>query len=73
MNPHEQLIDKHLAKSGVRWQRDVVVNFLDLQIALVEADKGIAIIPSLGLQVCRNRKVVMSPRLRDRAKARARD
>jgi LysR family carnitine catabolism transcriptional activator len=58
--PHQQLIDEHLAKTGVRWQRGVVVNFLDTQIALVEADEGIAIIPSFGLPVSRNRSVVMS-------------
>jgi LysR family transcriptional regulator, carnitine catabolism transcriptional activator len=33
---------------------------MDTQIALVEADEGIAIIPSYGVPVCRNRKVVMS-------------
>jgi LysR family transcriptional regulator, carnitine catabolism transcriptional activator len=59
-SPHQRLIDKHLRKTGVRWQRGLVVNFLDTQIALVEADEGIAIIPSFGLPVCRNRKVVMS-------------
>jgi len=32
------------------------VNLLDTQIALVEAEEGIAIIPSFGLPACRNRK-----------------
>jgi LysR family carnitine catabolism transcriptional activator len=58
--PHQQLIDEHLARTGVRWQRGVVVNFLDTQIALVEAAEGVAIIPSFGLHACRNRKVLMS-------------
>jgi DNA-binding transcriptional LysR family regulator len=58
--PHQQLIDEHLAKTGVRWQRGVVVNFMDTQIALVEAAEGIAIIPSFGLPACSNRRVVMS-------------
>jgi DNA-binding transcriptional LysR family regulator len=58
--PHQQLIDEHLAKTGVRWQRGVVVNFMDTQIALVEAAEGIAVIPSFGLPACSNRKVVMS-------------
>ncbi len=57
---HQQLIDKHLAKTRVVWQRGVVVNLLDTKIALVEADEGIAIIPSFGLPACGNRKVVMS-------------
>jgi LysR family transcriptional regulator, carnitine catabolism transcriptional activator len=58
--PHQQLIDKQLAKSGVAWKRGQTVNLLDTQIGLVEADEGIAIIPSFGLPACRNRKVAMS-------------
>jgi LysR family transcriptional regulator, carnitine catabolism transcriptional activator len=58
--PHQQIINKYLAKTGAVCQRGVLVNLLDTQIALVEADEGIAIIPSFGLPVCRNRKVVMS-------------
>jgi LysR family carnitine catabolism transcriptional activator len=58
--PHQQLIDKQLAKSGVAWKRGQTVNLLDTQIGLVEADEGIAIIPSFGLPACRNRKVTMS-------------
>ena len=58
--PHQQLIDKQLAKSGVAWKRGQTVNLLDTQIGLVEADAGIAIIPSFGLPACRNRKVTMS-------------
>jgi LysR family carnitine catabolism transcriptional activator len=49
-----------VAKAHVEWQRGVVVNFLDTQIALVEANEGIAVIPSFGLPACRNRKVLMS-------------
>jgi DNA-binding transcriptional LysR family regulator len=57
---NQRLIDQHLKKAGVVWQRGLVVNLLDTQIALVEADEGMAIIPSFGLPVCRNRKVVVS-------------
>jgi LysR family transcriptional regulator, carnitine catabolism transcriptional activator len=59
-NPYQQIINKHLAKTGAICQRGAVVNLLDTQIALVEADEGIAIIPSFGVPVCRNRKVLMS-------------
>jgi LysR family carnitine catabolism transcriptional activator len=59
-SPHQQLIDKQLTKSGVQYQDGGVANLLDRQIALVEADEGIAIIPSFGVPACRNRKVVMS-------------
>ena len=60
INPHQQIINKYLAKTGAVCQRGPVVNLLDTQIALVEADEGIAIIPSFGVPVCRNRRVVMS-------------
>jgi LysR family carnitine catabolism transcriptional activator len=60
INPHQQIINKYLAKTGAICQRGAVVNLLDTQIALVEADEGIAIIPSFGVPVCRNRKVLMS-------------
>ena len=59
-HPHQQLIDKHLVQAGVRVQIGSVVNLLDTQIALVEAEEGIAIIPSFGMPACRNRKVVTS-------------
>jgi LysR family carnitine catabolism transcriptional activator len=59
-HPHQQLIDKHLTQAGVKVQIGSVVNLLDTQIALVEAEEGIAIIPSFGMPACRNRKVVMS-------------
>jgi LysR family transcriptional regulator, carnitine catabolism transcriptional activator len=59
-HPHQQLIDKHLAQAGVKVRIGSIVNLLDTQIALVEADEGIAIIPSFGMPACRNRKVVMS-------------
>ena len=58
--PHQQLIDKQLEKSGIAYRRDQTVNFLDTQIGLVEAEQGIAIIPSFGLPACRSRKVSMS-------------
>ncbi len=59
-HPHQQLIDKHLAQAGVKVNIGSVVNLLDTQIALVEAEGGIAIIPSFGMPACRNRKVVMN-------------
>jgi LysR family transcriptional regulator, carnitine catabolism transcriptional activator len=59
-HPHQQLIDKQLAQAGVNVQLGSTVNLLDTQIALVEAEEGIAIIPSFGMPACRNRKVVVS-------------
>ncbi len=59
-HPHQQLIDKHLAQAGAKVQVGSVVNLLDTQIALVEAQEGVAIIPSFGMPACRNRNVVMT-------------
>jgi DNA-binding transcriptional LysR family regulator len=59
-SPVQQIVDKQLKKTGVVCRRSGVVNSLDTQIALVEADEGVAIIPSFGLPACRNRRVAMS-------------
>jgi len=58
--PLQQLIDKHLARAGVADQPSLVLNYLNTQVAMVEAGQGVAIIPSYGQLACRDRKVVMS-------------
>jgi LysR family carnitine catabolism transcriptional activator len=58
--PHQLVIDKQLAKTGVICRRGQVVKLLETQIALVEASEGTTIIPSFGMLACRNRKVTMS-------------
>jgi DNA-binding transcriptional LysR family regulator len=58
--PVQQLVDKHLAQAGIVSQPNIVLASLDTQIAMVEAGMGIAVIPSFGLLVCRNRRVTMS-------------
>ncbi|MGA3371089.1 MAG: LysR family transcriptional regulator [Terracidiphilus sp.] len=57
---YQLIIDKQLAKAGVTVARGQVVKLLETQIALVEANEGIAVIPSFGMLACRNRKVTMS-------------
>jgi DNA-binding transcriptional LysR family regulator len=59
-HPHQQLIDKQLARARVAVRVASTVNLLDTQIALVEAQEGAAIIPSFGIPACRSRKVVVS-------------
>lgn len=59
-HPHQQLIDRHLAKARVKVQTGLTVNLLDTQIALAEAGEGIAIIPSFGMPACRNRMITTS-------------
>lgn len=58
--PLQQLVDKHLAKAGVVYQPALVLNYLNTQIAMVEAGEGIAVVPSFALPECQNRGVVMS-------------
>jgi LysR family carnitine catabolism transcriptional activator len=57
--PHQLIVDKQLAKVGATNRRGQAVKLLETQIALVEANEGIAIIPSFGMLACRNRKVTM--------------
>jgi DNA-binding transcriptional LysR family regulator len=59
-SPHQQLVEQQLAKSRVKYQTAGVVNLLDTQVALVEADEGAAIVPSFGLALCKGRNVVAS-------------
>jgi len=58
--PLQQLIDKHLVRAGVLSKPSLVLNYLNTQVAMVEAGEGVAIIPSWGQLACQNRKVVMS-------------
>ncbi len=59
-NPVQQLIDRRLASAGVHFEHKVVLNYLNTVIATVEADEGIAVIPSFAMPECSKRKVVMS-------------
>jgi LysR family carnitine catabolism transcriptional activator len=51
----QQVVAKHLAQAGIKVRANTSINLLDTQIAMVEADEGVAIIPSFGLAACRNR------------------
>jgi DNA-binding transcriptional LysR family regulator len=58
--PFQQFVDKRLARAGIEYQPALVVNFLNTQIAMVEAGEGLAIIPSYWNFEGRHRKLVMS-------------
>jgi DNA-binding transcriptional LysR family regulator len=60
-NPIQRLIDQYLAKVGRRTHSDIVLNFLETQIAVAEAGGGIAIVPSFVLPACKQRNVVITP------------
>jgi len=59
-SPLQQLVDRQFARLRITPRSSIVVNALDTLIAMVEAGHGIAVIPSFGLPVCRNRRVVMT-------------
>lgn len=60
-NPIQRLIDQYLSKVRHRPPSDIVLNFLETQIAMAEAGCGIAIVPSFVLPACRQREVVLTP------------
>jgi DNA-binding transcriptional LysR family regulator len=59
-SPHQQEIDRQLGRSRVGVEIGCVANLLETQVALVEADEGVAVIPSFGIALCKDRDVVMS-------------
>lgn len=58
--PLQQLIERHLAKANVVYQPSLVLNYLNSQIAMVDAGEGIAIVPSFTLPECQRRGLLMS-------------
>ena len=59
--PVQQLIDQQLARAGRHTPPDVLCNYLETQIAMVEVGAGIAIVPSYSVPACAKRKVTMHP------------
>lgn len=59
-NPLQQVISKTLQAAGHRRPPDIVVNYLDTQIALAEAGEGVAIVPGWARQACHGRNVVIT-------------
>jgi LysR family transcriptional regulator, carnitine catabolism transcriptional activator len=58
--PVRQVIDTHLRRAGVDPESAIVVNSLEMLIAMVEAQEGTGIVPSFAVPVCRRRNVAMS-------------
>lgn len=59
-SPIQEIVDKQLAHAGAVPTEITTVNMLDTQVAMVEADEGVAVIPYFGQIVFRNRKIVIS-------------
>lgn len=57
----QQLVDEQLARVGRHLPPDVVCNYLETQIAMVEVGAGMAVIPAFAAPACANRGVTLHP------------
>jgi LysR family transcriptional regulator, carnitine catabolism transcriptional activator len=58
-NPIRELMDEHLGRAGRRAPPDVVCNYLETQIAMVEAGSGVAVVPSFVMHACAKRAIAL--------------
>lgn len=58
-SPLQDVVDRQLARAGVRSRPALVLNSLETQIAMVGAGHGAAVVPSLGLPACRRRGIAV--------------
>ncbi|HET7766441.1 MAG TPA: LysR family transcriptional regulator [Burkholderiales bacterium] len=57
----QQLIDEQLARVGRHARPELACNYLETQIAMVEAGAGMAVIPAFAAPACARRRVVLHP------------
>jgi DNA-binding transcriptional LysR family regulator len=60
-NPLQQLAEQQLQRAGRRMPPDAVCNYVETQIAMVEARAGIAVMPTFAAPACRKRRISMHP------------
>jgi LysR family carnitine catabolism transcriptional activator len=60
-NPLQQLAEQQLQRAGRRTPPDIVCNYLETQIAMVEVGAGIAVMPTFAAPACRKRRITMHP------------
>jgi DNA-binding transcriptional LysR family regulator len=59
--PIQQLIDGQLARCGRHTPPDVLCNYLETQIALVEVGSGAAVVPTYAALACAKRRIMLHP------------
>lgn len=59
--PIQRLVDEQLARVGRTAPPELVCNFLETQIAMVEAGAGAAVTPASALPACAKRRISMHP------------
>jgi DNA-binding transcriptional LysR family regulator len=57
--PIQHLVDEQLARAGRHTPPEAVCNFLETQIAMVEAGAGAAVIPTSAAAACAKRRITM--------------
>jgi len=57
--PVQELIDSYLRRVGRLTPPEIVCNYMETQVAMVEAGAGIAVMPTLALPACIKRRVTM--------------
>jgi DNA-binding transcriptional LysR family regulator len=60
-HPVQQVIDLHLQSIGRRGAPEMVLNYFETQIAMVEAGAGSAVLPTFAVPACLERRVAMHP------------
>src|SRR5438876_391453 len=58
-SPVQELIDEHLRRVGRHQPPEIVCNYLETQIAMVESGAGLAVMPTLALPACLKRRVTL--------------
>ena len=56
-NPIRELTDEHLTRAGRREPPEIVCNYLETQIAMVEVGAGVAVVPSFIMPACAKRAI----------------
>ena len=57
-NPIRELVDEHLVRAGRHEPAEIICNYLETQLAMVEVGAGVAIVPSFVIPACVKRGIV---------------
>jgi DNA-binding transcriptional LysR family regulator len=60
-NPVQQLVERQLQRLGRRDPPELVFNYMETIIAMVEVGAGVAVIPTFAIPACRDHKIAMWP------------
>jgi DNA-binding transcriptional LysR family regulator len=58
-NPIRELVDEHLLRAGRAEPPEIVCNYLETQLAMVEVGAGVAVVPSFVMHACAKRAITI--------------